>query len=172
MKATRKDTTTTTTRKKCESLGVDFVRATLSMLDISAPEPRDSAIGALEDFVRACQKLDLDAEEKNAREGTAVVGETVCSWFIQGVHTELDRRVIEKPKTAEGNHDALGITDVINRKISQASAIFKLMGEPHRDLPDDTLANAAWAGRDLMKEAGALVGELHAKSVPAAGGAA
>jgi hypothetical protein len=58
---------------------------------------------------------------------------------------------------------ALDFVDDIERKTSQASAIFALMGlagTTNEAIPDVTLANAGWAGRDLLEQADELANDM------------
>lgn len=163
--AAKNHSSTTELSKKCESLGVDFTRSLLEILEIGdGPAADQPAISALEEFLLMAKTLNLDAIVKE-HPSEAKRAEAMCDWFIDGVRVELERSVTAKAGCTKAPRNALAITDEIDRKLVQAAAIFKLMGEPHGVLPDDTLNNAAWAGRDLMKQAKGLVGELHAKAV-------
>ena len=76
----------------------------------------------------------------------------------------------EAPATPEAR-TALRITDEIDRKLAQASGILAIVGisgHTNEVIPDDAVINATWAARDLLKQAGDLVGELRKKAAPAA----
>lgn len=172
MNAKRKDSSINAISKKCESFGVDFARAMLEMMDVPAPDRRDSAIGALENFLRECQKLNIDAADEAGCHNT--IGEEVCDCFSEAVLDEFNRCVMAKPKATDGNGSAMDITDKAERKIGQVRGILALVGiTNHTDevIPDDAVNYATWAARDLLKEVHDLVGELNslAKAAQPAG---